>query len=330
MVAQDAVGLGNGLVEDKEVRSFRYDPSLLSDTGRYGGAHRALSQTISRKHFCGKNLKEMDGRLRLTVIHECEQAKEWLRHHLGGDVDYWHLRIEDNDRRAAVCRAAASAISQLIECDRAQPYWIRSAFARALVMQAPKGVGFSAEFPDPNHPDGGLNVSIDPTTREHLEPQFLMQAVLRNLGAVLEHARDDLVRSAEVTREPWNWIGNLTIRPPLSRRSKASISRDFDLPLGIATLGLSASLSAWFRCATAGKFPSFRYAGAEMPLFGRPCWNLVADYINLALPSTNVVTSDGLRQQWSTFARGRKIGIHIWARKGIREAQLKRAEAVTD
>lgn len=160
--------------------------------------------------------------------------------------------------------------------------------------------------------------------REVLEPQFLMQAALQRFDNVLEYARSRLETSAAAADAPWHQLGNLRVSPPLTRRQRGKVSREGNLFLGVATLGLSVAISSWFRLINSRRFPYVRYAGEAVPTGGRPYWNLVADYVGLALPSENSVSEESLRKRWSDFTRDRAVRINNWPQRGICEEQIVR------
>lgn len=319
-----AKGLTYGLREAERPSRFTYDKDLLSLTGPYGEAHAQLRKVLPRKGFSNPfdTEEQLDFHLRIRTVHECEQAKRWLAEQRSGQTDYWHERDSYDERRKVTLSKAVCALEELMRCDREQPYWIRPALAAGLVQQAPDNVGFDATWTDSNLPEGAVRVTLTPEALSLVEPQFLMQAALQNLQSVLKTAHDRLAKHAETEGTPWRWVGNLYIDPPLSRKEKVSYTRDGDGYLGLATLGLSAALSSLFRIFSVGDLKRKRYVGEKTPLIGRPHWARVADYVNIALPSTGPVTPESLRQQWHTFSKLREVQLHNWPGRAIREPQL--------
>jgi hypothetical protein len=311
-------GLTYGLREADRSNSHSYDPRLLLNDGAYGTAHTRMSELVSNRYFVGERLGELDRRLRLMLVHECEQARAWYDNQTSGKTDYWQMRVEHDDLRREECAAAVKAINRLIELDRKQPYWIRQAFAAGLVNGVAKDAGFDACW----NPKGGFRVKLSAHDREVLEPQFLMQAALGRLDNVLVKARDRLKGNAAALAAPWPQVGNLRVSPSLTRLQRGKLSREGNLFLGVATLGLSVALSSWFRLASSDQFSRVRHTGEAVPIGGRPFWNLVTDFVGLALPTENSVSEESIRKRWSDFSKGRAVSIHNWPQHGIREQQI--------
>ena len=311
-----------GLREADRCNSFSDDPSLLTNAGAYGTAHSRMSKLVSCRYFSGEKREDLDRRFRLLLVHECEQAKNWFEEQTSGRLDYWQMRVEHDDLRREDCAAAIKAISKLIDLDRRQPLLIRAAFAAGLVGGAATDIGFDGWWSDASHPKGGFRVKLGSRDREVLEPQFLMQAALDRLDDVLEGTRSRLERGATAQEAPWHQLGNLRVIPPLKRLQRGKLSREGNLFLGIATLGLSVARSSWFRLVSAGRFPVVRHAGESVATGGRPYWTLVADYVGLALPTEHSVSEESLRKRWSDFSTSRTVNIHNWPQRGIREEQI--------
>lgn len=319
-----------GLVEEQIARQ-RLDAGLLSEGGPYADPIRRMMSLLKDAPQIRSDTSATFASACIgSAIIDCEEAKAWVSRQRNGQIDYWHQRLVYDDARADDLQQAIKGIEKLREIDGRQPYWLRQAFAAALVQQAPKEVGFDATFPDPNHRDGGVRVKISAEERELLEPQFLMQVSLHKLDAVLAALIERLKRYSQRKDDPWRWIGNLYVDPPVSRRAKSSIRRDADDILGIATLGLAASLSALFRMISAGVVPRRRYSGTKMPSCGRPYWGLVAEFVNASWPEPEPVTAEDLRQRWHQFARRRSVDLHNWPGSAIRQAQFQNENPATD
>lgn len=181
------------------------------------------------------------------LLSECASAKVWLSQQQNGLTDYWVERERLNEEGADDCKAAVKALRALAKYEKRQPYWLRHAFGVGLLHGLETDTGFEADFPDPNHPDGGVSVSLSAEERAAVEPQFLMQAANLRLDTIIEKAIEDLEKYSLRKDDPWHFIGNIFLTPSLSRKQRASLAQDGNIDLGIARLGLSASLSTWLR-----------------------------------------------------------------------------------
>lgn len=232
------------------------------------------------------------------------------------------MRLVYDDQRSADLERAQQLIAELEEIENRQPYWIRQGLSVGLIKDRPAGVGFNATFSDANHPDGGRHVTLSPEDRDLLEPQFLGQAALNRADTVLAAWREYLCLYSKKSISPWSWVGNLYLDPPLSRRSKGGIRKAGDELMGIAALGLTMSLSAFFRLVSENKVPHRRCAGTEYPKDGKPNWPLVADYLTLVFNPSEPFSSDECRQRFYSLTKNHSIRLHNWPEEGRRKAQI--------
>lgn len=304
-----------GLKEQKR-QLLKSDFSFIKDDPNYESGRSKLSAL-----FSDRNDVQFQRADRL-LLSECAAAKNWLDQQQSGQTDYWVERERLSEERVDDCQKAIKALQILANCEKRQPYWLRQAFAAGLCHDLEKDSGFEADFPDPNHVDGGISINLSADERAALEPQFLMQAALLRLDTILQRTIEDLQQFSHRKDCPWLFVGNLLVEPALSRKQRAALAQDGNVEVGIARLGLSASLSTWLRHITSGQAQWRRYAGDVVPTFGRPCWEIVADYVNAAIPSKSTVTAESVRQRWRNLSKDRKIRLHLWPQPGQREPQI--------
>lgn len=315
--------LNIGYKEAERPKRFTYDSALLTDGGVYAQGHAALDRLIDGQSFDSQGRTQMRNRFRLRAVHECEQAKHWfdLQSTQG---DFHSVRIAENDKRAADCTDAIEAISKLIQIDNSSPFFLRKAFCDGLaftVEEEPEDL--DVWLPDPNLEAGGERFQASGKAKHFIESQFAMRTGLFSLDRVLKQTQEYLKYWTERSPEPWNWIGNVYCEPPLSRKSRARITKDGNADLGVAVLGLSIALSAMFRLITAGRPNHVRYVGDTMPIDGRPCWEIVADYLNCAFPSMSPESGETIRQRYHAFSKGKTVHIHNWAGAAVRQPQVQ-------
>lgn len=315
-------GLSDGIIESSVRTRIKHNNQLFSDDGIYGDSHRALAEKLAPK-FSRKDREQNILRLKQICVFNCERAKIWLSDQRCGRLDINAARDAYHREVIADIVIAIDALKTLQKLDLRQPYYLRQAIAAGLLKQMPEKLGFEAIFPDANLPAGGISIDISSEVREAVEPQFLMQACLWKFDIVLETAIQYLSRWYGLFDHPVHALGNLRFTPGLCNQSRSGISRDRDQNLGIATLCLTGTLSCWFRRVTAGQFPGIFYDGDVYPKdIGNPCWELVANYVEAALPSSDSVTSQSVKQRWHVISKGREVRICRWPEKGERQPQL--------
>jgi hypothetical protein len=315
--------LNIGYKEAKRPNRSTYDWALMADDGIYAQGHAALDRLISNLTLDSQERTQIRNRFRLRAVHECEEAKLWLDLQ-STEGDFHSVRIAENDKRAADCRDAIEAISKLIQLDNSSPYFLRQAFSQGLavtVEREPKDL--DAWWPDARMQDGGERFQAPGKTKHFIESQFAMRTGLFSLDRVLNQAREYLQNWTERTPDPWNSLGNLYCEPSLSRKSRARITKDGNADLGVAVLGLSFALSASFRLLTAGRPNQLRHVGDTMPTDGKPCWEIVADYLNCTFPSMSIESADSIRQRYHTFAKDRTVRIRNWTGAAVRQPQIR-------
>lgn len=307
--------LGYGLKEESGAGEFLYDSVLFSADGPYSSALRELDKLINRT----PNASQSDIlRLRLRVIHECEEAKRWNQ--ITAD-DYPTAQVKRGDSVGKAFDTAVMAVRVLRAVDREEPFFFRDAIKGALEEQIGPERPLKAWVSNPNLDEGGTLLEANGPTKHHIEHQLVRRIALFGLGELLAALES---RLGEKKREaaPWRKIGPLRVNPSLSRRQVAKLDVDI--------LGLSARLAYVFREWTAGRGVTPYWPGLEMPTDGLPNWKLAAEFVNAALNPNKMQDEETLRKRWADFTSARSVRLDPWPRKAVREPQTKKKKSVAD
>jgi hypothetical protein len=311
-----------GLKEAERQRDFKYDAALMSNDGVYSAGHIAIDQLVDSLIPETEKCSQIKNRFKLLAVHECEEAKRWLELQ-STQGDFHSVRVAENDRRALDCAEAIDAITKLIQIDDSKPYFLRNAFSSGLASVVEESKGLNVWWPDPNMEAGGEFFRTTGRIKRFVESQFAMRTGLFSMDTVLRQARTSLQNWTEKSPNPWNWLGNLYCDPSLSRKSRSRITKDSDANLGVAVLGLSIALSSMFRHLVAGRTTHVRHVGDTIPIDGRPCWEIVAAYINCSFSFVLDESAESVRQRCYAFSKGRRVHIHNWAEAAIRQPQVQ-------
>jgi hypothetical protein len=302
--------------------NFGYGAELFASDGVFGQAHSKLAELVNCNLASSNNNQNTVNRVKLAIVHDCQEARRWLDEQNSGSVDYHVARVEINDRRSDWCVRTIAVIDQLLECDKEIAFFLRNAFAGAIALTVEPQKDLDVFVPDPNFEHGGESFVVSGKAKEFIQQQFSYRAGLWELDNILKTVRGEMQRWSERNDAPWIWLGNLYFDPPLSRKSRSRITKDNDSNLGVAVLGLSIALASRMRQITSGQFSSLRYSGLQPAELGRPCWDIVAEYVNCAFNLQNAETPESLRQRWHYISRRRKITVHDWTRAAIRQPQF--------
>jgi hypothetical protein len=316
--------LSQGLREAERQRHHVYPNEYLDLEGPYGSALKALIPYIKRNWPEHCESPRLHYELHLQLIHECEQAKGWLERSRAGEEDFETAQISHREEARTQCARAIEALDALVSCDEMAPYYIRSAFARGICAAVGPPEDFDHVFSDQNRDDGGLHVKLDGERRQKIEYQFAMRGPMANLREILFETRTYLNLWSEPTSAPWHQVGNLRFMPPLSRKSRAGLVKGRDSLLGAAILGLSVSLSEWFRDWSLAQGKRQRWVGEKVKAEGRPNWGVVAEFVNVTFDLEEVETAESIRQRVTTVCRGREVRVMNWPMPAIREPQLQK------
>lgn len=307
--------LNYGLNEAPSPGEYLYDPLLLSAEGPYGSALLQLDKLAARTQgICEADIR----RLKLRVIHECEEAKRWAEI---ADVDYPSAQVKRGDSVASAFETARKAVRLLRLVDQEEPFYFRDTFKGALEKQVGPPQDLRVWQPNQNLDDGGLLLEADAKTKSHIEYQLVWRIALFGLGDLLEEL-DHALSEEKRKGSPWRKIGPLRVSPALSRKQVAK--------LDVGILGLSARLAYVFREWTAGRKTRPYWPGLEMPADGSPNWRLVAEFVNLALEPAREQDAESLRKRWDEFSGLRSVRLDPWPRLAVREPQTRKKKIVTD
>jgi hypothetical protein len=244
------------------------------------------------------------------MIMEAESARIWNE----GPKDWRSaLREYQSGAKRDAARIKA-AIAELRRFDRHHAYLLRHAFQRALqdFMSAEKTR--RVRRPNMNADRGYETVEVSGPRVRAREFQFLSKLSLFRFSELL----DSWAAQVDEMFEPWpaNWVefGSLLFDRPVSPREAAKFK--------VARLGAIGHLLSRIRDATAGYGIRIYSTGQPIPTWGKPCWEIVAEFVNAAFPEDEPLTGDSVRRTWQSFTGKHPVRLQGWPKPAIAESQL--------
>ena len=304
---EGAVKLQLGFREEGSPSNHSYPADLFRPTGRYGPPLVRLGALFDGGGYLAWTKDEQ--RLGLQIVHQCEEARRWA----AMDTDIARSSAEYTDTLSVDFADAAKLVKRLKNIDALHPYFLRHAFKSAIEKRIPAPVPLDIQMPDQNHEDGGPSYRADAATQAHIQHTLVWKISLFEFGGLLTDFGSELSSRPRIPN-PHRELGCLSFEPTLSRRAATKIRAD--------VAGLSAWLACLIRQWTAGKGVSPMWQGTPMPTDGRPHWDIVADFVNAALPCERMETAESVRQQWHTLSKNRTVRLNHWPRVAFREPQL--------
>ncbi len=280
-----------------------YPQNLLSAEGRYGCAIARLR--VKRLPLTDKKINQLVFRL----VHECEEARRWIEQ----GQDYPTALDERHDVRREVCAEAYPLVRKLTQLAKREPYFFRHCLKAALTKQVGGHEDLNVALPDANQPDGEVRHTASARTWLYTDHLLCWRIGLFQCDEFLEDWTSELAEVNDLSRNV-RQLGCLRFEPALSRKAASKVR--------VEVAGLSAWLSFHLRNASQGRAVTATWPGQAMPYDGKPCWELVSDFINAAFPDTQPVSATSLRSQWKTLSRARKVLIDPWPREAICEPQV--------
>lgn len=323
-----------GLSEDRDFRWPRIPFSKFNDSGPYRSAifrlNKLLDSTSAASIYSvywqrclssGSTLpaatkEEAVERLKADVkwiaITEAESARIWSE----GPRDFRsQMRAHQTASQSDIKRLKAT-LEELRRYDSRHAYLLRFSLERALQDflsdEAPRRV----KSPDPNTKHGYTWKTVSgPVVREN-EFQFLSRLALFEFSEML-NAWD---REIDFMFKPWpvNWMefGALRFEKPITPKAAAKMN--------VVQLGLLARLASRLRDFTAG-YGIWSYGtGQPVPDHGKPCWDIVAEFVNCAFPTNAPLTGETARRTWQKFVAKHPVRLQGWPKPGKSEPQVQK------
>jgi hypothetical protein len=323
-----------GISED---RDFAYEPipgNAFNSNGRYRAAltrlNRLLNADSTREIYskywdrCLKSggtlpaatFEEAVARLqhdmRWILIYEAEHARIWKE----GPPDYMTaLRNYKRSAREDSIRIK-NAIEELRRFDKRHAYLLRHALDHALQDFLSEEKVRRIKIPNPNADRGFEWRTVSgPQVRQH-EFQYLSRVSLFRFDELLDSWERQIEDKFREWPAHWLEFGALRFDRPISRAAAAK--------LNVPQLGLIARLTSRLRDFTAG-YGIWSYGtGQPVPDHGRPCWEIVAEFVNCALEPPNPLTGDTARRIWQSIASKHEIRMQSWPRPPRSESQVEK------
>lgn len=321
-----------GISED---RNFAY-PSIPSMAFRPNGRYKApllslnrfleakSTQPIYQKYWdrCQRSgatlpaatmdeaVQRLKADVRWIAVHESEDARIWRE----GPPDYMSaLRSYKQSAKEDASRIK-NAIGELKRFDKKHAYLLRHSLDHALQDFLSDKKLHRIRLPNANTPRGYEWRTVSgPTVREN-EFQFLSRLSLFRFNDLLDAWEREIDQTFHDWLAHWTEFGALRFANPLSPKSAAK--------LNIPQLGLIARLTSRLRDFTGG-YGIWTYSvGQPVPNHGKPCWEIVADFVNCSLEPPNPLTGEAARRVWQSISQKHPIRMQPWPRPALSESQV--------
>ncbi|MBT2187909.1 hypothetical protein [Sphingobium nicotianae] len=323
-----------GLSEDGEYQWPRITNDAFSIDGKYRDALTLLNELLSRRatqsvfdlywdrcQASGRTLpaatkSEAIMRLRsdlcYVLVWEAESARIWSE----GPQDYRaQMRAYQRTSQSDVRRFKA-ALDVLRRIDGRHAYLLRQSLEYAMQdFLSEEGVK-KVKRGDPNTANGFTWCTISgPTVREH-EFQFLSKLSLFHFDDLLEAWEREVDQLFRAWPSNWMEFGALRFQQAIEPRAAAKMN--------VVQLGLIARLLIRMRDFTAGRGIGAHGTGYAVPTDGRPCWDIIAEFVNCALDADAPLTGDTARRVWQKFSDKFEPRVQGWPRPAKSEPQVQK------
>jgi len=114
----------------------------------------------------------------------------------------------------------------------------------------------------------------------------------------------------------WKEFGALRFEEPLNPKSAANMN--------VAQLGLIALLTSRLRDWTAGFGIRAYSTGQPVPEHGKPCWDIVAEFVNDALEPPQELNGEAARRVWQSMSAKHAITTQRWPKPSKWESQFQK------
>jgi hypothetical protein len=243
------------------------------------------------------------------LVYEAEWARIWDE----GPRDWRSTLREYHAHAKKDSVRLKAAIQELRRFDVHHAYLLRHAFWYALNDFLSDATLKRARKPNQNRDKGYEIVEISgPRVRER-EFQFASRLSFFRFAELLEHWETQIDRLFEPWPANWKEFGALRFEQAVSPREAAKFN--------IVRLGLTAHLLSRLRDFTAGYGIRPYSTGQPIPTHGRPCWDIVAEFLNAALSPNQIRTGDSVRRTWQSFNKRHAVTMQSWPNPAIPESQ---------
>lgn len=321
-----------GISEDRDFKFPRIPIESFSSTGRYRLAIGKLRKLINspscqkwamnyweRCQVAGGTLPAVDfegakhryfAGIEWILIYEAESARIWAE----GPPDYMET-LRRYQRQANVdADRIRGAVNELKRFDRKHPYLLRHTVQRALQDYLASEETKKVRRPNATSKRGFDTVTISGPNVREAQFRYLTMLSLFDFDSFLDSWDREI--DATFTEWPMHWkeFGALRFEEPLSPKAAGK--------LDVVQLGLIARLTSRLRDFTAGYGISAYHTGQPIPVHGKPCWEIVAKFVNCALPRKTELSAEATRRIWQSISSKHQITMQSWPKPSKSESQL--------
>lgn len=324
--------LSIGICEDRDFRFPNVSAEAFSPTGRYSSAIAKLKKLIESP-ICQKWAKSYWDRcqksggtlpaadfvgarkryfadIEWVLVYESESARIWSE----GPLDYMETLRRYQKQAIIDAERIRSAIDELRRFDRKHPYLLRHTVQRALQDFLADKETKAIQLPNANAKRGFNSLTISGPKVREAEFRYLTRLSFFEFASLLDSWDREI--DATFTEWPMHWkeFGSLRFERALSPIAAAK--------LDVAQLGLIAHLTSRLRDFSAA-FGIWTYStGQPIPIHGKPCWDIVAEFVNCALPRKSELSGESARRIWQSIASKHSITMQSWPRPSKPESQV--------
>lgn len=321
-----------GISEDREFEYPRISAEAFRPLGRYRSAISQLQRLTASPKFemlakaywerclkSGSTLpaadyegarKKFRSDIEWILVYESERARIWA----DGPLDYMEA-LRRYQRQAQTDSARTkSALVELIRFDRKHAYLLRHSFQRAMEGFVSDEKVRRVRRPNANLAKGFDTVTVSGPQVRHAEFQFLSKLSFFQFGRLLDDWSSEIDTIFSEWPMHWKEFGALRFERALTPVAAAKMD--------VVQLGLIARLTSRLRDFTAG-YGIWAYStGQPIPSHGKPCWEVVAEFVNCALGPNRDLTGESARRIWQSISAKHKITMQSWPRPSKSESQI--------
>ena len=324
--------LSIGISEDRNFRFPIVPSTSFSPAGRYRSAISKLQKLIDspgcqerakvywdRCKASGSTLPAADfegarrryfAEIEWILVYEAESARIWAE----GPLDYMSTLRRYQKQAMIDAARIRSAIDELRRFDKKHPYLLRHTAQRALQDYLSSEKKETVQYPNPNAKRGFNFLTISGPKVREAEFRYLTKLSIFEFAEFLDSWDREI--NATFTEWPLHWkeFGALRFKKPFRPVAAAK--------LDVVQLGLVARLTSRLRDFSAG-YGIWAYStGQPIPEHGKPCWEIVAEFVSCALPREDNLSGDSVRRVWQSIASKHEITMQSWPKPSKSESQI--------
>jgi hypothetical protein len=248
--------------------------------------------------------------LKFILVHESEWARQWRN----GPED--HLTAHRNYRAITEYdkKKIKNAIEKIRRFDQKHAFLLRSSFDHALQNFLSSDKPRRAKIPNANAENGYEWRDIAGPKVVYNEFQFANRVSLFHFDELFDLWERKLEDFLGPWRPDWLEFGALRFANPVTPKAAAKMN--------VVQLGLTARLSSRLRDFTASRGLCIYGTGRPIPSDGKPCWAIVAAFLNSALDTRH--DDHSIRRVWQSFEKIHDVTLQSWPNPAKRELQVQK------